>query len=70
MAYFLLNAWMRACYTNAFTHRALKVLKELFRVEIYTDLKETVSKIQLKEVSLAIFMPSVPISCLTTFTAK
>ena len=61
---------MGAYYTDAFTHRALKDLKELLKVGVYKDFKETVSKIQLKEISLAISMPSVPISCLTTFITK
>lgn len=61
---------MEAYYTDAFIHRAFKALKELLKAGVYKDFKETLSKIQLKEISLAIFMPSVPISCLTTFITK
>ena len=61
---------MEAYYIDAFTHRAFKALKELLKARVYKDFKETLSKIQLKEISLAIFMPSVPISCLTTFITK
>jgi len=61
---------MEAYYTDAFTHRAFKALRELLKDGGYKDFKETLSKIQLKEISLAIFMPSVPISCLTTFITK
>ena len=61
---------MEAYYTDAFIHRAFKALKELLKAGVYKDFKEILSKIQLKEISLAIFMPSVPISCLTTFITK
>ena len=61
---------MEAYYTDAFIHRAFKSLKELMKAGVYKDFKEILSKIQLKEISLAIFMPSVPISCLTTFITK